>query len=487
MRQNIIGREREMTNLDNYISSNQSEFIAIYGRRRIGKTFLVRELFEDKFAFRATGRDNVTTRQQLENFSQALKRYSGKDSTAGDWNQAFALLGEYIENMPETGPKLLFLDELPWFDTRGSKFVSALEHFWNDWASYRRDIKLIVCGSATTWMLDEIIHSRGGLHNRVTHSIQLEPFTLHETERYFAAHGFPYERPELLECYMAVGGVAYYLTLFDRSESVAQNIDRLCFSRGGEMVGEFENSFKSLFKKAHDHIAVVTALQTKGMGMSRLELIEKTGLGNNGNMTRLLNELERCDFIRSYVPFGKSKKDKLYQLIDPFTLFYFRFMHGQTIYQQDYWLKLHTTPAYDNWCGYAFEIVCLNHLDQIMHALGIDGIISTPCSWTYRPRKAVLEDDLADEDLRHGAQIDLLIERADRTINICEMKYSHGKYEITKSYDSLVAHRMQTFRKVTKTNNTLVLLYITPEGLVDNVYSRRLARTVVGNDLFVGR
>ena len=277
MRQNIIGREREMTNLDNYISSNQSEFIAIYGRRRIGKTFLVRELFEDKFAFRATGRDNVTTRQQLENFSQALKRYSGKDSTAGDWNQAFALLGEYIENMPETGPKLLFLDELPWFDTRGSKFVSALEHFWNDWASYRRDIKLIVCGSATTWMLDEIIHSRGGLHNRVTHSIQLEPFTLHETERYFAAHGFPYERPELLECYMAVGGVAYYLTLFDRSESVAQNIDRLCFSRGGEMVGEFENSFKSLFKKAHDHIAVVTALQTKGMGMSRLELIEKTG------------------------------------------------------------------------------------------------------------------------------------------------------------------------------------------------------------------
>ena len=487
MRQNIIGREREISNLNNFISSNQSEFIAIYGRRRIGKTFLVKELFEDKFAFRATGRDNVTTRQQLENFNQALKRYSGIDSTASDWNQAFALLGEYIENISEPGPKLLFLDELPWFDTRGSNFVSALEHFWNDWASYRRDIKLIVCGSAATWMLDEVIHSRGGLHNRVTHSIQLEPFSLHETELYFASRGFPYERAELLECYMAVGGVAYYLTLFDRRESVAQNIDRLCFSRGGEMVGEFENSFKSLFKKANDHIAVITALQVKGMGMSRLELIEKTGLRNNGNMTRLLNELERCDFIRSYVPFGKSKKDKLYQLIDPFTLFYFRFMHGRANYQQGYWLKLQATPAYDNWCGYAFEIVCLNHLDQIMHALGIDGIISTPCSWTYRPRKAVLEDELADEDLRHGAQIDLLIERADRTINICEMKYSHGKYEITKSYDSLVARRMQTFRKVTKTNNALVLLYITPEGLVDNVYSRRLTRTVVTDDLFVGK
>ena len=326
MLQNVIGRKPEIERLEKYVNSNRSEFVAIYGRRRVGKTFLVRELYEGKFAFRMTGKENASTKEQLENFRYALANFTDCPESPKDWPQAFRLLSAYIERKEEEGAKIIFIDELPCFDTYGSKFVNALEHFWNDWASYRRDIKLIVCGSATTWMLDNVINSRGGLHNRATHTILLSPFTLRETELYFKAFDFVYERQELIECYMAVGGVAYYLSLFEREKSVSQNIESLCFTRGGELVNEFQKIFKSLYKKADNHTAVITALQKKGMGMTRQEIIEEARQKNNGNLTKLLQELEECSFIRSYTPFKKSKKEKLYQLIDPFTLFHFHFI-----------------------------------------------------------------------------------------------------------------------------------------------------------------
>lgn len=484
MIQNIIGRKEEIARLERYVNSGQSEFIAIYGRRRVGKTFLVRELFEGQFAFRMTGMENANTEKQLENFHNALSNFTTQATQPDSWTQAFKMLSNYIEIEADEGPKLLFFDELPWFDTRGASFVGALEHFWNNWAAYRRDIKLIVCGSATTWMLDKVINSRGGLHNRATHTMLLSPFTLGEVEQYFRANGFPYERSELLECYMAVGGVAYYLSLFEREKSVAQNLDQLCFTRGGELVDEFQKLFRSLFRKSDNHIAVITALHKKGMGMTRQEIVEAARQTNNGNLTRLLRELEECAFIRSYTPFKKDKKDKLYQLIDPFTLFHFRFMADGGNFLRGYWQKMQSTSVYESWCGYAFEIVCLNHLEQIVHSLGIDGTINTPCSWTYRPPKAVADDDDADNDLRHGAQIDLLIDRSDRCISICEMKYTVGEYEITKSYDTLLNRRMRTFRKVTKTRKSLIPTFITPNGLLPNAYSRRVARSVTSDALF---
>ena len=365
MEKNIIGRKSEIDKLKRYVKSNRSEFIAIYGRRRIGKTFLVRELFDGSFTFRMTGKENASTKDQLEDFGHALGNFSAKASTPQNWPEAFRMLSKYIEEETTEGAKIVFIDELPWFDTYGAKFISALEHFWNDWATYRRDIKLIVCGSATTWMLDNVVNSRGGLHNRATHTILLEPFTLLETEQYFKAFGFRYERQELIECYMAVGGVAYYLSLFEQDKSVAQNIESLCFTRGGELLNEFEILFKSLFKKADNHLAVITALHKKGMGMTRKEIIEEAHQTNNGNLTKLLRELEECAFIRSYIPFQKSRKDKVYQLIDPFTLFYFRFMRNNNNYLKGYWQKVQTTGEYASWCGYAFEIVCLNHLEQV--------------------------------------------------------------------------------------------------------------------------
>lgn len=483
MKENIIGREQEIEKLENYISSRKSEFIAIYGRRRVGKTFLVKELFENRFAFRVTGKDNVITKEQLASFSFALNDQLGIEADVTNWPEAFRLLQKALEKMPD-GTKIIFFDELPWFDTYASNFISALEHFWNDWAFYRSDIKLIACGSATTWMLNQVINSRGGLHNRITHNILLSPFKLHEVEEYFKSQGFYYERPEIIECYMAMGGVAYYLSLFETNKSVAQNIQQLCFTRGGELTEEFERLFNSLFKKADNHLAIVTALKNKGKGMTRLDLLDATGLANNGRFSQILKELEQCDFIRSYTPFGKSKKDMMYQLIDPFCLFYFKFMHNKGAFLDNHWVKMQTTAEYESWCGHAFEIVCLHHINEIVKALGIDGCINTPCSWSYRPTTKVLADEEADEDLKHGTQIDLLIDRSDRSISICEMKYCNGEYEISKAYDAHLIHRLKVFKKVTKTTKTLIPTFVTPHGLYNNMYARKINRQVTGNDLF---
>ena len=484
MKKNIIGRKAEIERLEKYVANDRSEFIVIYGRRRVGKTYLVRELFENRFVFRMTGKENANTKDQLENFYYALSNCTSQAKMPNNWTQAFRMLATYIEQEVEETTKIIFMDELPWFDTYGAKFVSALEHFWNDWATYRRDIKLIVCGSATTWMLDKVINSRGGLHNRANHTILLPPFTLHETELYFQTYGFRYERQEMLESYMALGGVAYYLSLLEPDKSVAQNIESLCFTRGGELVDEFQKIFKSLFRKADNHIAVVTALQKKGMGMTRQEIIQESGQKDNGNLTKLLRELEECSFIRSYTPFKKSKKEKIYQLIDPFTLFYFHFMRDGNNFLKGYWQKMQSTSEYESWCGYAFEIVCLYHLEQIVRALGIDGVINTPCSWYYRPSKLVVADSEADDDLKHGAQIDLLIDRSDKQITICEMKYSLNEYEITKNYNSLLERRLRTFRKVTNTRKSLIPVFITPNGLVDNLYSRRFPKNITANNIF---
>lgn len=484
MEQNIIGRESEINRLKKYIDSNRSEFIAIYGRRRIGKTFLIKELFEGQFAFRVTGMENTDTRGQLKNFYYALKDVTTVDAPQPkDWEEAFRMLQKYLEQLPE-GPKVVFIDELSWFDLARSKFMGAFEHFWNNWCNYRHDIKLIVCGSATGWMLKKVINARGGLHNRVTHKILLNPFTLGETERYLQSIGAPYERPEILDCYMAVGGVAYYLSLFDADLSVAQNINQLCFTHGGELTDEFPKLFHSLYKKADRYITVIEALKSKRKGLTREEICAETGLTKNGNLTTLLKELEACEFIRSYVPFKRNKKDKLYQLIDPFSMFHLTFMNDQTHYLKDHWLKVQNSDIYEQWCGYAWEMVCLLHLDQLIHALGIDGSTNVPGCWYYRPTKAVLDDPETDEDMKRKAQIDLLIDRSDKRITVCEMKYHIGEYRIEKQTDDELQKRINTFKTVTKTTKTVVPTYVTPMGIQNNMYSRRVERPVSCMDLF---
>lgn len=483
MKKAIIGRVEEIQELEKYLTSGQSEFIAVYGRRRVGKTFLIKELFEGKFTFRMTGRENALTNENLMNFAYALDDFFQETRVPQNWSEAFRILSKNIEKLPER-EKIIFIDELPWCDTPKSGFIGALEHFWNDWAYYRKDIKLIVCGSATSWMLEKLINSRGGLHNRVTHKMLISPFNLKETEMYFRSRGFRYERQECLDCYMALGGIAYYLSLFDRDKSVAENINALCFAKGGDLRDEFERLYDSLFKKSDNHIAVITALGECRKGMTRNELIDKLKMPNNGNLTALLNELEACEFIRSYNPFGKARKDKMFQLIDQFSLFYLNFMKDRKSYAKDYWLQKIGTAEYFAWSGYAFETVCLHHIDQLVEALGISGMLSTPCCWSYRPAEALKKDPDADVDMKTGGQIDLLIDRADKTISICEMKYAQGEYEITKSYAKHVEDRLRTFRKVTKTKKSFSMVYVTPSGLYDNIYARQVNRQITADDLF---
>ncbi len=483
MENSIVGREKEIMELKKYLSSEQSEFIAVYGRRRVGKTFLIKELLEGQFTFRMTGKENARLNEQLLNFSYAMLDFLGDDRIPKNWAEAFRMLSKNIEKLGE-GPKIIFIDELPWLDTQKSQFLGALEYFWNNWAYYRKDIKLIVCGSATSWMLNKLINSRGGLHNRVTHKMLISPFCLEETEQYFNSRGFNYERPEIIDCYMAVGGVAYYLSLFDKDKSVAENINSLCFTNSGELKDEFNRLYDSLFKKAENHIAVINALSSARKGMTRLELISKTKLSNNGNLTTLLKELETCEFIRSYYPFGKEKKNKMFQLTDQFSLFYLHFMKDKSNVGKNYWLQKIGTPEYTAWSGYSFETVCLHHIEQIVNALGISGTFYSPCSWSYRPSEAVLNDADADEDIKTGGQIDLLIDRNDKTISVCEMKYANGEYEITKAYDSHVERRLRIFRKVTSTKKSFSIVYVTPFGLRDNMYARKVNKQITADDLF---
>ena len=468
----LIGRKQECQLLEEYLHSDRSEFIAVYGRRRVGKTFLIRQVVGDKACFSLTGMENAGMQDQLSNFFFTLRKVFPSATHPKSWLEAFDALEAYLEQLPK-GRKIIIIDELPWLDTVRSRFIGALELFWNGWASARDDIKLVVCGSSTSWMIDNIINSRGGLHNRKTHQIYVAPFTLNESQRYFEVYGFGYRVKEIAECYMVMRGVAYDYSLMRPEESVAQNIDRLCFASNGELKNEFDNLYRSLFKKAGDHIAIVTIMATKAKGMTRKQILELTRLNNNQKFTKTMEELEKCGFIRSYIPFGKTKRDVLFQLTDAFTLFHFHFSLENLYHDETFWTNSLNSPRYRAWSGYAFEMLCLNHLAQIKQALGISGIQSLACSW------------MAKVDKTHsGAQIDLLIDRADQTVNICEMKFARSEYEITKADDDNFNYKLEVFLQQTNTKKSLMLTLITTFGVSKNKYSGTVQRQVTLADLF---
>lgn len=464
----IIGRAGELRLLKEYFSSGRSEFVAVYGRRRVGKTFLIRAAAKDAFAFYMTGSSESSLERQLLNFALAMQKYSKSEELqiAKSWIQAFNSLGRYLEALP-AGPKVVFIDEMPWLDTPRSGFIPALENFWNSWASLRDDVKLVVCGSATSWMLNNLIHSRGGLHNRLTHYMLLEPFSLHECEEYFRCHGFGYSRMEIAECYMILGGIPFYLSVMKKGLGLAQNIDKLFFSSTAELKDEFMNLYKAIFKKASSHIAVVTALSRKRIGMTRQELLHATRLVDNGSFSTVLEELSQCGFIRQYEPYcekarasrSKADKNSLYQLIDFYTLFYFNFIESNIYNDEHFWSTSVNSPLHNAWSGLAFEMLCLHHIRQIKQALGIAGVQTRVCSWR------------TSSDASNGAQIDMLIDRKDETINICEIKHTKGKYAIGKRYRQELQDKLNAFQEETGTRKSLLLTLITANGLKTNEYS----------------
>ena len=476
----FIGRKAELKELSGYMESGHSEFIAIYGRRRVGKTCLIRTAAQDSFAFFVTGIYGASKPEQLTNFAIALQKYSGSGqlSVPKNWILAFYGLAKYMETLPE-GRKIIFIDELPWMDTAKSGFIPALENFWNTWAVMRDDIKLIVCGSATSWMINNLIRNKGGLHNRLTHHMVLEPFMLNECEEFFKKNGFSYSRRQIAECYMIMGGIPYYLSMLDRSESLSQNIDRLFFSRNAPLKDEFNDLYKALFKNAEPHMEIVRCLASKGMGMTRNEIVKASGLSDNGALSTALEELENCGFIRLYEPFGRMKstdskrlgKYVLFQLTDFYTLFYYKFILGNHYHDEHFWSASFNSPLHRAWCGLSFEILCLIHLKQIKASLGISGVQTAACSWRSR-------------DPENGAQIDLLIDRKDDTVNLCEMKYSGREFVIDKAYEANLQNKIDSFISETGTRKSIILTMVTTEGIRHNIHSGIVQKEIVLNDLF---
>ena len=468
----MIGRQEEIAVLQTLEQIDKSTFVAVYGRRRVGKTYLIRTVFENKITFQLTGLARTKIDKQLANFHAALVRnfpqYEEKP-IAKDWFQAFLQLELALETSTAS-KKIVFLDELPWLDSRNSGFVSALEHFWNSWASARRDVLLIVCGSAASWMINNLINNHGGLHNRVTHQMPIDPFTLAECEAFFKSKSATYDRYQLLQFYMVLGGIPFYLDMVDTTQSAAQNINRLCFTPKGGLRKEFDNLYASLFRNADKHIAVIEALAKKAQGMEREELLKAANLVNNGNTTKILRELEESDFIRRYNTFGKNSRNALYQLTDFYSLFYLKFIKSNSILDTDFWLNSLDNPEVRTWSGYAFEQICLAHLSAIKKALGINGIQTISSAW------------LGNYD-NQKAQIDLVIDRRDHVITICEMKFSINPFIIEKKYADDLRTKIAIFKQSTGTSKAIFLTFITTFGLIQNEHAMSLVQNSLTMDV----
>ena len=454
-------------------NSGKAEFVAVYGRRRVGKTYMIQQFFDNHFSFSATGIIDGNKDEQLFAFTSALIGigYSGCQPT--NWLEAFSILKETLEAHPNNGRQVIYIDELPCFDTPKSGFVHALGHFWNTWASLREDVILIVCGSATSWMIDNIVNDHGGLHNRTTHTICLQQFNLRETEKYLKSRKFVWPRQLIVETYMMLGGIPYYLSLLNNKESLAKNIDRIYFRKNSELSQEYNRLYRSLFKSPEPYIKIVETLTKNKQGLTRNEIAQALKVSSSGTLSKQLENLEYCDIIRRYVTKinGKPKiNNAYYQLVDLFTLFHLTFSKKLTT--EDYWEQHLGTPVINTWLGLAFEHICMVHINQIRHVLGLDKIAVEYYSWRSNKEKR--------------AQIDMIIERADRLINLCEIKYTSSEYTITAAEDEKVRKRTAAFVRESKTKGGILPTWITPYGLYGNEYSAQVQYQVTLDDLFEG-
>ncbi|MCQ2253861.1 MAG: AAA family ATPase [Bacteroidales bacterium] len=473
----IIGRRGEIELLETYMASPKAEFVAVLGRRRVGKTFLIHNWASDKIAFEVSGVLEGSPEVQYQSFNQALRDFGYNGDYKRNWFDLFVSLRDLLKRRLESytdGRLVVFIDELPCFDTKGHTFVQALGHFWNTWAQWQDNIMLVVCGSATSWMVSNIIDNHGGLHNRVTHEIHLRPFSLSETEQFFQSRNFVWDRKSMLDVYMMVGGIPYYLDMFNNNESVAQGIDRLFFKSGGELYREFDRLFASLFRSPDIYVNIVKVLATNKSGLTRGDISKKLGIPSSGHLTKVLNDLVNCDFISlGFVRDKKiSSKSGIYRLTDFYTLFYSHFADRNSV-EENFWTLNNGNSKINSWMGLAFERVCFAHIDKIKQKLRIDGISTKTYSW--RSQKG------SDTD---GAQIDMIIERSDRMINLCEIKYCDSEYRIEKDEDMRLRNRKTRFLQETGLKFGVFPTFVTTYGLARNQYSINVVSQVVMDDLF---
>ena len=472
----LVGRKAERETLLDAFRSDESQFVALYGRRRVGKTYLVRQVFENRFAFQHAGVAGGTLKEQLFAFEASLADAGlAPAHKARCWMEAFESLKELVRRSSESR-KVIFIDELSWMDTRGSDLMRALESFWNGWASARNDVLLIVCASATSWMLSKVIHNKGGLYNRLTCRIHLQPFTLSECEHYAQAKGLRLTRSQIVEGYMVFGGVPYYWNFVRPGQSLAQNIDGMFFAKDAPLRDEFDFLYASIFRSPAHYIAIIEALGRRKAGLTRTEIIEATGIPNSGDLTHKLEELESCGFIRTYRALGKRKKDAVYQLVDFFTLFHFKFLADSPT-DEHFWSNQLNTPAMNAWAGLAFERVCMAHATQIKRKLGVLGVSSEEYSWRCS----------ADEEAGyHGSQVDLLIMRRDQVINLCEMKYASSELVVTAKLAEDIERKVSDVALAAGSKYAIHPVLVTMLGVVDGPYSHVAQAVVTADDLFAG-
>lgn len=476
----VVGRKEETKILDHKLSTASPELIAVYGRRRVGKTFLIRTHLKENIVFELTGIHGAKMSDQLKNFSLALGKAINSPApiaTAESWLEAFSDLDKYLlDKLDSEKPAVLFFDEFPWLHTHRSNFLRAFDHWWNSSGTKRPHLKVVICGSAASWMIEKILNDRGGLHNRVTQTIRLLPFTLSETDAYLKYKAVLLDHYQTLQVYMAMGGIPYYLEHILPGESAAQIIDRLGFTANGPLRTEFKNLFESLFIHYEQHEKVIRALAQKGKGLTRDEIIIECGLTTGGGTTKILKELEESGFISTYIPFGKLVNESIYKLSDEYSLFYLKFIENAKATGDGTWLRKIQTHSYISWSGFSFESVCHKHSRQIKKALGIGDVLTAESSWRYQPPKGSGD---------RGAQIDLVLDRQDRTINVCEMKFAGDEFVIDKKYADELDNKVKVFRRETGTKKSLFLTMITTYGVrKNNYYTGRVMREVKMEDLF---
>ena len=462
MANRIIGREKEQEKLDRILQSNEAEFLALYGRRRVGKTFLVRQYLKKQLVFDFSGTKDESKTQQLANFfTEFLKRTKGKRETLvpDSWHTAFNYLANYLADLPETDTKhVVFIDEMPWLDLPKTAFISALEYFWNQHVSKLDNVLLIACGSASSWIRKNLINARGGLYNRITHRIKLFPFNLHETELFLQSQGIKLTRYQTLELYMVMGGIPYYLKEIEKGKSAIQLIDDICFSPQGLLHDEYGQLYHALFKNAEQHIKIIETLAAQPQGLTRSDLGTKTKISDS-SLSRTLEELVECDFISLFQPFLNKKKEAIYKLTDLYSLFYLKFIMPNKGTTHRIWEQLSNQSTYTAWSGYAFENICMMHTHQIKSALGIRGVFTKHSSWKFKGNKEL-----------PGAQIDMIIDRADQIIHLCEAKFTKNNYTINNTYSEQLRLKKTIFKNATGTKKALFTTLLTTYPALKNEY-----------------
>ncbi len=458
--ENLIGREPEIRILKEALTSHHSELIVMYGRRRVGKTYLIETVYKKEIVFQLTGINGAPLEEQLQNFSETITDAFNLPTELPkppNWLKAFRILINHLKPLIEESPKVVFIDEFPWLDTPRSGFIRAFDHFWNSWATRQQNLVVVICGSAASWMIQNIVRDKGGLHNRLTRRIRLMPFNLYETEQFLRSKYVNLDRYQIVQLHMATGGIPQYLKTIQSGESAAQIIDRLCFTKDGGLIDEFQNLYRALFDNADKHICIVKALAEKPMGLTRTEILEACDLSSGGGVTKLLEELLESGFITEYIPFDRTSKDLIFKLTDEYSLFYLKFIENNQSFGTGTWLLKSASPSWASWSGLAFENIWLKHIPQVKKGLGISAVYTHESIWRYGTKKG-----------ETGAQIDLLVDRQDNCINLCEIKFSNKVFTLTKDEADNLTQKRWVFEEKTGTKKTIFVTLLTTFGAAMN-------------------